>query len=247
MCGKKPILYSFYEGAHPNLNHIKIWKDDRKITRDEYLIKALKRLKSTSPIIFKGMLEIIQKIQIVEAGFIDPRPLPEIPFLKPGCTYQEIASRQYDNKFLFVDMDLYPRLTPMGQAGVIFQEAFFAFTSSSNMIDPYFARQFVAKVFSDEDLNPKLVNDSMTPEQKEAATMKLCTNQLDALTKGTNIYVEAIKICKEKTEGSKEAYQNIKRFLQDTIDKCLNECFWEEGRKTCQRFVATLQMKNPCD
>lgn len=248
VCGKKPTLYSFYEGANPQLHNIKVWKDDKKITTEQYLVKALLRVKASSPTIFQGVAEIMKKMQIVEVGFVEPRALPEIPFVRRGCSYQEIASRQYDGKFLFVDMHLYPRLSPMGQAGVIFQEAFFAYTVDMESLDPDFARKYVAKVFSDEELSPKINTEGMTPEQKKRATAHICTNKLDALTKGVKIYVEAIQLCKkEKDEPTFEAYLRIKTFLQETIDECLAECHWDEGRKTCEDFGETIQMKTPCD
>lgn len=249
VCGKKPTLYSFYEGSNPQLHNIKVWKDDKKISRDQYLVKALLRLKTTFPSFFKGVGEIIVKMQVVEVGFVEPRPLPEIPFVRQGCSYQEIASRQYDGKFLFVDMDLYPRLSPMGQAGVIFQEAFFAYTSDvKSGSDPDFARKFVAKVFSDEELNPKLNTDGMTTEQQRAATATICTNKLTSLSQGVGLYVDIVKMCKEeKDEAAVNTYNNIKKFLMETIDECLEECLREEGRKTCADFGETLRIKTHCD
>lgn len=248
VCGKKPTLYSFYEGANPQLHNIKVWKDDKRISRDQYLVKALLRVKAKFPTIFQGVAAIIIKMQVVEVGFVTQARLPEIPFVAQGCSYQEIASRQHDNKFLFVDMDLYPRLSPMGQAGVIFQEAFFAYTIDSERMDPDFARKFVAKVFSDEDLNPKLNTDGMTPEQKKTATTTICTNKMDALTKGIKIYVDTIQICKEeKDEPAVEAYTRIKAFMQETIDECLAECLWDEGQKLCEDFGETLRIKTKCD
>ncbi len=248
MCGKKPTLYSFFEGANPQLHNIKIWKDDRKISRDEYLVKALLRMKAAWPTIFKGVVEIVQKMQVVEVGFVEPARLPEIPFVRQGCRYEEIASRQYDNKFLFVDMNLYPRLSPMGQAGVLIQEAFFSYTSDQETLDPNFARKFVAKVFSDEELNPKLNTEGMTPEQMKTATLHICTNKMDALTKGVKIYVETIQLCKEKRDEPAVAmYTRIKGFMQETIDECLNECLWDEGQKLCSDFQQTINMKTKCD
>lgn len=248
VCGKKPTLYSFYEGSNPRLHNIKVWKDDKKITRDEYLVKALQRVKKASPTIFLGMLEIIQKMQIVEAGFVEQAPLPEIPFVRQGCSYQEIASRQYDSKFLFVDMHLFPRLSPMGQAGVIFQEAFFAYARDGEVGTPDFTRKFVAKAFSDEELIPKLNTEGMTPEQKETATQHICTNKMGSLSDGVKIYVEAVKLCK-KNKGPEEVatYGRIKNFMQETIDECLAECLWDEGRKVCEDYGETLRMKTSCD
>lgn len=248
VCGKNPKLYSFYEGANPQLHNIKVWKDDKKISRDQYLVKALLRVKTTFPTIFSGVLEIVRKMQVVEVGFVDQARLPEIPFVAQGCSYQEIASRQHYNKFLFVDMDLYPRLSPMGQAGVIFQEAFFGYATDSREMDPDFARKFVAKVFSDEELNPKLNTDGMTPEQKKTATLTICGNKMDALTKGVKIYVDAVKLCKEKKdEPAVEAYTRIKTFMQETIDECLADCLWDKGQKLCEDFGETMRMKNSCD
>ena len=248
VCGKKPTLYSFYEGGNPVLHNIKLWKDDKKITRDQYLVKALLRLKAAWPTFFKGVVEIVKNMQIVEAGFVEPAPLPEIPFVKKGCSYQEIASKQYDSKFLFVDMHLFPRLTPMGQAGVIFQEAFFAYLIDTKDLDPDFVRKFVAKVFSDEDLNPKRNLEGMTPEEKKRATLGICGNKLEALTSGIGIYMRTIDLCKEKKDGpTVEAFSRIKAFLQETIDECLADCHWDEGRKTCEEFAETLQIKTKCD
>lgn len=248
VCGKKPMLYSFYEGGNPHLHNMKLWKDDKRITRDEYLVKALKRVKAAFPSIFKGVFELMQKMQVVEVGFVTHAPLPEIPFVKEGCSYQEIADRQYDNKFLFVDMNLYPRLSPMGQAGVIFQEAFFGYMIDAERLDPDFARKFVAKVFSDQELNPKLNTEGMTPEQKKNATIRICTNKLDALTSGIKIYLKAMDLCKEKKDDpTVAAYTRIKTFLQETVDECLTECLWDEGQKTCEDFGETLRMKTKCD
>ena len=247
VCGKKPTLYSFYEGGNPHLHNIKLWKDERNITRDEYLVKALKRVKAAFPSIFQGVFAIMQKMQVVEVGFVTHSRLPEIPFVKEGCSYQEIADKQYDHKFLFVDMNLYPRLSPMGQAGVIFQEAFFAYGEDTEL-DPNFARKFVAKVFSDEDLNPKLNTDGMTAEQKKAATLHICTNKMNALTGGIKIYMDVIKLCKEKKDDpTVAAYTRIKTFMQETIDECLAECLWDEGQKLCEDFGGTLRLKTHCD
>ncbi len=248
VCGKKSTLYSFYEGGNPHLHNIKVWKDDKKISRDQYLLKALLRVKAAFPTIFKGVAEIIQKMQVLEVGFVTHAQLPEIPFVREGCSYQEIADKQYDNKFLFVDMDLYPRLTPMGQAGVIFQEAFFAYGIDSGKMDPDFARKFVAKVFSDEELNPKLNTDGMTTEQKKTATLQICTNKMDSLTKGVKIYVDAVKLCeKKKDEPVVDAFTRIKTFMQETIDECLAECLWDEGQKLCEDYSETIRIKTKCD
>ncbi len=248
VCGKKPTLYSFYEGGNARLHNIKLWKDDKNITRDQYLVKALLRVKAAWPTFFKGIVEIMQKMQVVEAGFVEPAPLPEIPFVKKGCSYQEIASKQYDSKFLFVDMYLYPRLTPMGQAGVIFQEAFFGYLSDTEDLDPDFVRKFVAKVFSDEDLHPKLNTDGMTTEEKRRATAQICANKMNALTQGVRIYMDTVKLCKEaKDEGAVSAFTRIKAFMQETVDECLAECLWDEGQKTCADFGETMKIKTSCD
>lgn len=248
VCGKKPTLYSFFEGAHPKLHNIKIWKDDKKIGRDKYLLKAMLRVKESYPTIFQGMFEIMEKMQVVEVGFVDQARLPEIPFVKKGCSYQEIASRQYDYKFLFVDMNLYPRLSPMGQAGVLFQEAYFAYANDAEIFDPDFARKFVAKAFSDEELRPKLKTDGMTPEQKKQATLQICTNKLDAIGKGLKLYIDAVGFCKEqKDEPALKAYAGIKKFLKETVDECLEECLWEDGRKTCESALETINKKTACD
>lgn len=249
VCGKKPTLYSFYEGANPQLHNIKVWKDDKSFTRDQYLVKAMLRVKAAWPTIFQGIWAIMEKMQVVEVGFVDPRPLPEIPFVKQGCRYEEIASKQYDHKFLFVDMNLYPRLSPMGQAGVIFQEAFFGYANDDETkMDPNFARKFVAKVFSDEDLNPRLNTAGMTPEQQKNATMHICTNKMNALSSGVKIYVEAIGLCKkQKGDAEVETYLRIKKFMQETIDECLSDCLWDEGRKLCEDFQQTINISNKCD
>ncbi|MES2526573.1 MAG: hypothetical protein V4598_05775 [Bdellovibrionota bacterium] len=248
VCGKKPTLYSFYEGGNPHLHNIKVWKDERSITRDQYLLKALLRMKAAWPTIFQGVVEIIQKMQVVEVGFVTHARLPEIPFVKKGCSYQEIADRQYDNKFLFVDMNLYPRLSPMGQAGVIIQEALFGYASDTETMDPDFARKFVAKIFSDEELNPKLNTEGMTKEEKKTATAHICTNKMNALTQGVRIYLDTVKLCKEKKdEPAVQTYLRIKTFMQETIDECLAECLWDEGQKLCEDFGETMKMKTSCD
>lgn len=248
VCGKKPTLYSFFEGSHPKLHNIKIWKDDKRISRDEYLLKALNRVKAYSPLFFNGILEIIKKMQIVEVGFVEQGPLPEIPFVKEGCRYLEIANKQYDGKFLFVDMELYPRLSPMGQAGVIFQEAFFAYTMDLEKLDPDFTRKFVAKVFSDEKLNPKVNVEGMTPEEKRAATSHICTSKLNSISDGVKLYLKAINLCREsKDEPTLAVYTRIKKFMQETIDECLADCHWAEARKTCEDYGETMKMKTLCD
>ncbi len=248
VCGKKPTLYSFFEGSNPRLHNIKMWKDDKKITTEQYLVKALLRVKAASPSIFNGMTKIMKKMQIVEVGFVEPAPLPEIPFVRQGCSYQEIASKQYDDKFLFVDMVLFPRLSPMGQAGVIFQEAFFGYTSDLDSMDPDFARKFVARVFSDEELFPKLKTDGMTTEQKRAATANICSNKFEALMKGINLYTQTIVLCKKsKDQPTIDVFLQIKTFMQNTIDECLAECLWDKGQKLCAEYGETISIKTPCD
>ena len=253
LCGKKPTLYAFYEGGNPHLHNMKLWKDDKKIKRDEYIVRAMTKLKGESPVIYNAVLEILRKLQILEVGFITHMSLPEIPFVDQGCTYQEIANRQYDNKFLFVDMDLWPRMTPMGQAGVIIQEAFFGFfldTKNENykQADPDFGRKFVAKLFSDEPLFKKIDMSHMSAEEKKNATMTTCSNQLTALSKGIDIYINAVKLCKEaKDKGSITAYGGIKKFLQNTINECQSTCFWDEAVETCSSFQETIDKHTACD
>lgn len=248
VCGKKPTLYSFYEGSNPQLHNIKLWKDDRNISVHDYLVKALLRVKDASPSIFEGITKTMKQMQIVEVGFVTQGPLPEIPFVKQGCRYVEIANRQYDGKFLFVDMELFPRLSPMGQAGVIFQEAFFGYTAELESMDPDFARKFVARVFSDVELFPKIKVEGMTPEEKKAATSHICSNKLNALSDGVKIYLKAINLCqKEKDEPAVAVFTRIKKFMQETVDECLADCHWDEARATCERYGETIKMETPCD
>lgn len=252
MCGKKGTLYAFYEGAHPRLHNIKLWKDDKRISREEYITRALNRLKAESPAIYKSVRPKLEEFQVVEAGFMGGgyRTRTDIPFLDKGCTYEDVANKEFGSKFLFVEISIYPRLSPMNQAGIIIQEALFQMMIEvrEEKASADFARFWVAKIFSDEKLNNTVDTTGMTPEQKKNATLHLCSKALGQFPQQLEIFVKAVKLCKEKKDaGVLEVYDNIKRLMRETIDDCRTECGWDEGVKACNQTSETIEKKNPCD
>ncbi len=176
--------------------------------------------------------------------------LPEIPFVDQGCSYQEIADKQYDSKFLFVDMYLYPRLSPMGQAGVIIQELFFGFMNDVEEYksDPDFARKFIANLFSDEPLGKKIDTTNMTADQKRIATSGFCTSSLNMLAKELKVFVETVEQCRKQEDksGITSTFDKIKNLIHETVDGCQKNCLWDEGQKTCEDMQKTVDSVKGC-
>lgn len=253
LCGKKPTLYAFYEGANPKLHNIKLWKDDKGISREEYILRALDRLKKDSPQLYSDVREKIVQFQVVEVYFMGGGylTLTDIPFVNKDCTYEQVANKEMGSKFLFVELDIYRRLSPMNQAGLIVQEALFQTMieiQEEEKAPADFARLWVAKIFSDEPLKNKINTSGMTVEQKKNATIHLCTKALNLFTKQLDLFVSSIKICKEKKDApAVEAYDGIKSLMRETINDCRRECEWEEGLKQCNETSDLIEKENACD
>lgn len=161
VCPDSVELYDFYEGRSPIIHNIKTWQPDARITRDEYLKLAMNRIKNQLPWIYSGVTSRLDKIlSIPDDQLLLPVEIPltgdaDIPFIKKGCQYQQVANWNERIGRLIINKDLFDRMSSMDQAGLLIHEALYkeareSLNRSSNSDE---VRKLVAKIFSELPLS----------------------------------------------------------------------------------------------
>jgi hypothetical protein len=252
LCGKTPTLYAFYEGSSPRLHNIKLWADDKKLTREDYLEKAhqhlLREAPGIEPYITERLNPILKTLDDKLVSKLQTYSIKtDVVFLDPGCTYQAASLWNDESDILSIDKKIFKRLSPMGQAGLLYLEAIYKFQREVQGADQTsnFPRSLVAKIFSDAPLIPPVTAYQKTSE----GSMNFCISSLKLLTSEAPVFVDALKLCKKYGKGQEyfDAYQRIKALVQSTIDGCLEKCHWDQGIQTCQSYQSLIDQKNPCD
>jgi hypothetical protein len=241
VCGNEVTLYSFFEGGHSLLHNISIWKDDPRISRDEYIERALTTLYDRELKIaddMKAKIDFLRKE--LPNRYLDFFPeLPQtfdIPMLESGCEFRSIILRDSFGRTFF-HHKLFNKLSPMGQAGLLFEEALsllhIEIESPASMADVI--RRMTAMSFSDSKIK-------MNKEGR-------CTVMIEHIKPQLELYTRIFTMCKEGREPEVlETYDRIKKLMRETADECIQLC--EEGSRSlriCHDFSNFLDKPTHCD
>lgn len=241
VCGDEVTLYSFYEGGHPLLHNLLIWKDDPRITREEYIDRALKKLYDQK---LKIADDVKEKIDFLRKelpnrylDFFPELPLTfDIPMLEAGCEFHPVILRDSFGRSFF-HYKLFNKLSPMGQAGLLYEEAlsllFIEIKSPASAADKI--RGMTAMSFSDSEV--------------KNSRERRCIGIIEQLRPQVDLYSKIFIMCKDdKGPEVIKTYDRIKKLIRETVDDCLSLC--EEGSRSlriCNDYGDFLNKSTPCD
>lgn len=230
ICGKKIELYDFYEGRDPRGHNIKIWKSDKRLSRDYYLAQAFKHIERDIPEVTGKVVSMVQKILATpEQELFGDITIPvindaTITVIGDGCRYQQAAN--WDERFgkLFISKEIYNKLDSMNQAGLIIHEAIYKLSRETKVANETSdaVREVVARVFSNEKLTEKdseVISSQAarilgTKPQCEAAKKQF--SELDIISNG--------QIAPKYTDLNNKI-----------VDYCLKWCLIPEERAFCEK------------
>ncbi|MES2526572.1 MAG: hypothetical protein V4598_05770 [Bdellovibrionota bacterium] len=230
VCGNKYELYDFFEGRDPRGHNIKLWKSEKRRSRDYYIEQANNHIKRDIPEVAEKVAATVKKILATpEKELFGDITIPvindaTISIIGDGCRYQQAAN--WDERFgkLFISKEIYGKLDSMNQAGLIIHEAIYKLsretkvsTETSDLV-----REVVARIFSDEKLTEKdseVISSQAarilgTKPMCEAARKQFAT--LDEITKG--------KMDPQYTDLNNKI-----------VDYCLKWCLIPEERAYCEK------------
>lgn len=230
VCGNKYELYDFFEGRDPRGHNIKIWKSDKKLSRDQYIAKAHKHILRDMPEVAVKVKTVVDKILATpEKDLFGDISIPVIndatvTVIGEGCRYLQAAN--WDERFgkLFISKDIYKKLDPMNQAGLIFHEGIYKLSRETNVATETsdLVREVVARIFSDEKLTEK---DSEVISSQAARIL------------GTKPMCEAAK--KQLSDVDRMSDGKVDpRYLDlnnKIVDFCLKYCLIPEERAYCEK------------
>ena len=228
ICGNKFELYDFFEGRDPRGHNIKIWKSDKRQSRDYYLAQAFKHIERDIPEVTDKVVTMVQKI-LAKDELFSQISIPvindaTITVIGDGCRYEQAAN--WDERFgkLFISKEIYGKLDPMGQAGLIIHEAIYKLSRETKVATETSdaVREVVARVFSNEKLTEKdseVISSQAarilgTKPQCEAAKKQFA--DLEAITKG--------KVDPQYTDLNNKI-----------VEYCLKWCLIPEERAYCEK------------
>lgn len=230
VCGDKYELYDFYEGRDPRGHNIRIWKSDRKLSRDQYITMALDHIRRDIPQVADKVATLVQKILATPEKelFAKIRILiindATITVMGEGCRYKQAAN--WDERFgkLFISKEIYKKLDPMNQAGLIVHEAVYKLSRETKVATETSdaVREVVARIFSDEKLTEK---DSEVISSQ--AALILASKTSCEAAKKQFITLDSIKL--EKSDP------NFIRMNKDIAQYCLKYCLIPEERVYCEK------------
>ncbi len=229
ICGHKTELYDFYEGRDPRGHNIRIWKSDKRLSRDHYLKEASKHIQRDLPEVAGKVSAMVQKIlAIPESELFGDISIPvindaTITVIGDGCRYQQAAN--WDERFgkLFISKEIFEKLDPMNQAGLIIHEAIYKLSRESKVANETSdaVREVVARVFSSELLTEK---DSEVISSQAARIL------------GTKPVCETAKkqFSDIKVLSNGKVDPRYTRLNNEIVDFCLKWCLIPEDRAFCE-------------
>lgn len=234
VCGNKYELYDFFEGRDQRGHNIKIWKADRRLSRDYYITQAYKHILRDIPEVASKVSTLVEKILATsEQELFGNISIPvindaTITVIGDGCLYQQAAN--WDERFgkLFISKEIFNKLDPMNQAGLIFHEAIYKLSRETNVATETsdLVREVVARIFSDEKLTEKDAEVISSQAARILGTKPMC-------------------------EASKKQFSDLDKLLlpkndPDFVDLnnkivqfCLKYCLIPEERAFCEKRSST--------
>lgn len=259
ICGDQVTLYAFYEGAHPLLHDLPLWTDDPKISATRYLNRALDKMDSLGLTIAKDIREhskiILKELDNSFVIFPELTNYHDIPMVDAGCEYKHVTLRDSTNRLAF-DWDIFQKLSPFGQAGLIFQEALNEIMittypesslKSSNFDN---VRRMTAQAFSDATWYSRIDPDSLDEKERTTYLRNRCTSAMQSMTKELELYTKTIQMCsKDKGEDVKAMFKKLLTLLKSSGESCKNTCVEEGSRskRICESFNDLINQSTPCD
>lgn len=259
VCDQKVTLYAFYEGANPLLHALPVWGDDPKVSTTEYLRRALDKMDSVGLTIAKDIREQSKLIlkDLDNSFVIFPRltNYHDIPMVDAGCEYQHVTLRDSTNRLAF-NLELYQKLSTLGRAGLIFQEALNEImirtypesTLQSSSFDD--VRRMTAQAFSDATWYSRIDPETLSEAERVTYRRNRCTSATKSMTKELGLYIRLIEFCaKDKDPEAKATFRRLQTLLEGTAKDCSESCV-EEGsksKKNCESFNDLLKKPTPCD
>lgn len=234
VCGNKVELYDFFEGRDPRGHNIQLWKVDRRLSKDYYIAQAYKHLLRDIPQVASKISTMVEKILATpEDQLFGDISIPvindaTITVIGVGCRYQQAAN--WDERFgkLFISKDLYKKLDPMNQAGLIFHEAIYKLSRETNVATETsdLVREVVARIFSDEKLTEKDAEVISSQAARILGTKPMCE-----AAKKQFLDIDALKLPKTDPD-----YIDLNNKL---VQFCLKYCLIPEERAYCEKRSST--------
>lgn len=198
VCGNKYELYDFFEGRDPRGHNINVWKSEKRISKDKYILRALNHVARDIPEVSDKVVAMVNKIlAIPEKELFAEISIPVIYDVNPtvigeGCHYQQAAN--WDERFgkLFISKEVYKKLDSMNQAGLIIHEAIYKLSRETKVANETSdaVREVVARIFSDEKLTEKDSEVISSQAARILGTKPMCEAakkqfaDIDALSQG---------------------------------------------------------------
>lgn len=230
VCGKNYELYDFYEGRDPRGHNIKIWKSERRTSRDKYIERALKHIERDIPQVSEKVSVLVKKILATPSKeLFSDISIPVIDdatvtVIGEGCRYQQAAN--WDERFgkLFISKDIYKKLDSMNQAGLIIHEAIYKLSRETSVATETSdaVREVVARVFSDEKLTEKDSEVISSQAARIQATKPVCE-----MAKKQLIEIDGM------VRGKYD--QDFIEVNNNIVEYCLKYCLIPEDRAVCEK------------
>lgn len=230
VCGKKMELYDFFEGRDSRGHNIPVWESNKKVSFEAYLQKALNHIDADIPEVSGVVKAMVQKILATPKKdlfvniYIPHIFDATITVIGEGCFYKQAANWNERFHTLFISEEVFKKLDPMNQAGLIIHEAVYKLSRETKVaVETSDAvREVVARIFSDEKLTKKEAEVISSSEALILASKPSCE-----LVK--QHFAEIDKLMKGKETA------DSKSFVKNNIEFCLKYCLIPEERAACEK------------
>lgn len=231
VCRNKYELYDFFEGRDARGHNIKIWKNDRKLSFNDYIEKALTHVKNDIPEVSDSVSQMVSKIlSTPEKDLYVDISIPIIEDANPtvigkDCSYQQAANWNERFHKLFISKELFSKLDNMNKAGLILHEAIYKLSRETKVANETSdsVREVVARIFSDEKLTRVDSEVISSQEARNLATRPHCDS-----AKSSFAQVDELM----KKNVSDKRYHDL---VVNVVNFCLKYCHIEEERKICEK------------